>query len=128
MTRFLQLLAAAALVALSLAFNGCGKSEAPAAAAAPRPAFVALATTAGTSMAPTFGTSETVRLELCRYGDLKGNDTVIRWDPIFSLFVHHRLLHRNETGLWVTAGDNNAGPDRGVMSPEHFVGCTHKLI
>lgn len=108
-------------------FLGCGKSDPSTAASSTRPPFVAKADSAGTSMLPTFAVRETVALELCAYSALRGNDTVIRWDPIIKQFVHHRLESRDATGLWTTRGDNNPGADRGHMTADTFIGRTHKL-
>lgn len=113
------------IVALALLLAACGRQEQP--VAPERPAFVARALCVGRSMLPTFGEREEVQIELCRYEQLQGGDTVIRWDPVLKIFIHHRLEYRNETGRWQTRGDNNGGSDRGVMTPEEFVGRTHKL-
>lgn len=113
------------LICWGVVLSGCAKREPQ--AVATRPAFVAEVNCYGTSMLPAFQDGERIRVEFCRYDDLKGGQTVIRWDGEVKLFVHHRALYRNETGRWVTRGDNNASVDRGVMTPEEFVGRTHKL-
>jgi hypothetical protein len=113
------------IVLLALVVAGCGKQ--PESPAASHPAFRARVLCVGKSMLPTYGESEWVEVEFCHYEDLRGGDTVIRWDPVLRIFVHHRLEFRNETGKWQTRGDNNGGSDRGVMTPDEFVGRTHKL-
>lgn len=100
----------------------------PVAAAPSRPVFIGMARTVGSSMLPTFGVSETVGLELCAFGDLRGNDTVIYWHSETQQWVHHRLQYRDDvSGLWITRGDHNPGQDTGRMTSDEFVGRTHKM-
>lgn len=123
-------LAALAVVAsfmlwLALAAFGCSR-QADAVAPA-HPVFVAKADSIGTSMLPTFGVAETVALELCAFSDLKAGDTVVYWHDGGRLWVHHRLEGRDQTGRWVTRGDNNPNIDRGHMTSDEFIGRTKKL-
>lgn len=113
----------AGLVAL---VTGCGKPQTPAAPA--RPAFVAMAQSAGTSMLPLFAERETVALELCRFSDLAPGNTVIFWHDGTQQYVHHELWFRNERdGRWHTRGINNPRLDTGRMTSDEFVGRTRKL-
>lgn len=99
----------------------------PVVVAPSRPVFVCQVRTNGPSMYPTFGVNETVDLELCAFGDLRGNDTVIYWHSETRQWVHHRLQYRDDSGQWVTRGDNNGGNDRGHVTADEFVGRTHKM-
>jgi len=118
----LALLVAALVLPFCVA--GCSQS----ATSADRPAFVCTAQSAGTSMLPTFSEWETVRLELCKFSDLRAGDTVIYWHDGMRMWVHHRLTHRDAIdGRWHTRGDNNAWPDPGRMTSDEFIGRTHKL-
>lgn len=121
-----------ALVLSALLWStGCSKSDPtpinPAPRTAARPPFKATAFSVGTSMLPTFGEVELVQLELCGFGELRTGDTVIFWHDRFETYAHHRLIGRDETGHWLTQGDNNPSRDRGNMTSDEFVGRTHKL-
>ncbi len=116
------------LAALALSLFGCGKSDTgnPASVAA-RPPFTVPVLVAGKSMLPTFGDGELVTLEICPFSALRGNDTVVYWHDGIREYIHHRLDGRDDTGRWVTRGDNNGNIDRGHMTSDEFVGRTHKL-
>lgn len=119
MRRALPLLAALLLLA------ACGQREP---AAPSHPPFTTTARTVGRSMLPTFGETETVQLELCRFADLRTGDTVIYWHDGVRQFIHHRLIQRDaRDGRWLTRGDNNPGQDIGRFTSDEFVGRTHKL-
>jgi hypothetical protein len=122
--RFLQL----ATVAAILAFAACSRTEPAQAPEQGRPPFFAFTNQAGTSMLPTFGGFEVIRLEVCRLEDCAARDTVIYWHRGTKQYVHHRLDSRDPTtGLWRARGDNNPGLDSGFVTADVFVGRTHKL-
>jgi hypothetical protein len=111
------------LLCLSL-LAACSRDEAT---PSNRPSFRANALAHGKSMLPTFAEVEFVEVELCRFGDLRANDTVIFWHDGAKRFVHHRLVERDATGRWVSRGDNNALNDAGHITADEFVGRTHKI-
>ena len=112
--------AALLLGILLLIMAGCSKAPSP----APRPAFRALAQVAGDSMLPTFKSGDFISVEFCRFDEVASGETVIFWHDGTHAYVHHRTSHRDETGRWVTRGDNNPGADSGRMSAPDFVGRT----
>jgi hypothetical protein len=78
-------------------------------------------------MLPTFDEAEGIEYEFCSYSDLRARDTVVFWHEAAGCWAHHRLMYRDETGGWITKGDNNASADLGTMRAYEFAARTHKL-